>query len=249
MGAMPSPSLAGKVALVTGGARRVGKAIALALADRGADIVLHCNSGVTEAESTVAEIAARGRRVVLVQADLAIAEAIPGLAERAASVFGALDILVNSAAIMERTPIGDVSLDAWERMFAINLRAPFFLAQAVVPALRAREGCIVNIADLAAYETWPAYVPHSITKAGVVQMTRGLARALAPDIRVNGVAPGAVLLPDDWDTSTANRLVSTTPLARLGSAEDVAHAVCFLCEASYITGDVVIVDGGRHVRT
>ena len=108
---------------------------------------------------------------------------------------------------------------------------------------------IVNIADLAAYETWPAYVPHAITKAGVVQMTRGLARALAPEIRVNAVAPGAVLLPDAWQDDAATRLAGTTPLGRLGSAADVAQAVVYLCEASYVTGEVIIVDGGRHIRT
>jgi pteridine reductase len=108
---------------------------------------------------------------------------------------------------------------------------------------------IVNVADLAAFETWPAYVPHGITKAGVVQMTRALARALAPRIRVNAVAPGAVLLPPDWDAAAADRLVGTTPLRRLGSAEDVAQAVLYLLEADYVTGETLIVDGGRHVRT
>jgi pteridine reductase len=184
-----------------------------------------------------------------VQADLRDAVAAEQLIDRAVAAAGQLDILVNSAAIMERTPVGEVTLAQWETMFAINLRAPFFLSQAAAPQLRDRAGCIVNIADLAAYETWPAYVPHGITKAGVVQMTRGLARALAPHIRVNAVAPGAVLLPDEWDAATADRLVSTTPLGRLGAAEDVAHAVAFLCEATYVTGDVIIVDGGRHIRS
>ena len=147
------------------------------------------------------------------------------------------------------TPIGEVTPEQWDVMFALNLRSPFFLAQAAAPLLREHGGVIVNIADLAAYETWPAYVPHAITKAGVVQMTRGLARALAPEIRVNAVAPGAVLLPDGWNDDTADRLTSTTPLARLGSADDVAQAVVYLCEATYVTGEVIIVDGGRHIRT
>lgn len=242
-------TLRGKVALVTGGARRVGKAIAHALAERGADIVVHYNSGAAEAESTVAELRARGVRAEMVQGDLsdvAVSQALPA---RAHATFGQLDILVNSAAMMLRTPVGDVTPAQWETMFALNLRAPFFIAQAAAPLLRAARGVIVNIADLAAYETWPAYVPHAITKAGVVQMTRGLARALAPDIRVNAVAPGAVLLPDDWDDGAATKLVGTTPLGRLGSAEDVAQAVVYLCEATYVTGEVLIVDGGRHIRT
>lgn len=242
-------SLQGRVALVTGGARRVGKAIALALAGRGVDVVVHYNSGESEAAQTANELRNLGVRAATLRGDLtdgAVAQALP---QRARDALGSLDILINSAAIMLRTPIGEVDVAQWDAMFHLNLRAPFFLAQAAAPLLRARQGVIVNIADLAAYETWPAYVPHAITKAGVVQMTRGLARALAPDIRVNAVAPGAVLLPDEWDESTAARLVATTPLARLGSAEDVAQAVVFLCEASYVTGEVIIVDGGRHVRT
>ena len=241
--------LAGTVALVTGGARRVGKAIALALADRGADIVVHYNSGATEADETAAELRTRGVRVATVQGDLAQVAVARALPQQAHALLGRLDIVINSAAMMLRTPLGDVMPDEWDRMFALNLRAPFFVAQAAAPLLRAAGGVIVNIADLAAYETWPAYVPHGITKAGVVQMTRGLARALAPAIRVNAVAPGAVLLPDEWNAGTADRLAGTTPLQRLGSADDVAQAVVFLCEADYVTGEVIIVDGGRHIRT
>ena len=242
-------TLRGKVALVTGGARRVGKAIALALADRGADIVVHYNSGATEADESVAQIRARGVRASPVQGDLSDIAAAQALPARANAEFGRLDIVVNSAAMMLRTPIGDVTPEEWERMFALNLRAPFFISQAAAPLLRARGGAIVNIADLAAYETWPAYVPHAITKAGIVQMTRGLAHALAPQIRVNAVAPGAVLLPDDWHDDSGKRLSESTPLGRLGSADDVAQAVVYLCEAAYVTGEVIIVDGGRHIRT
>ncbi len=244
-----SSSLGGRVALVTGGARRVGKAIAVALAERGADIVLHFNSGAAEATQTAAEIRALGVRVEVVQGDLsdvAIAQALP---QRAKEVFGSLDILVNSAAMMLRTPMGAVTPDEWDTMFALNLRAPFFIAQAAAPLMTPGTAVIVNIADLAAYETWPAYVPHAITKAGVVQLTRGLARALAPGIRVNAVAPGAVLLPDEWGNEAADRLAATTPLQRLGSAQDVAQAVVYLCEADYVTGEVIIVDGGRHIRS
>ncbi len=241
-------TLAGHTALVTGGARRVGKAIALALAGRGADIVIHYNSGATEAEATAEEIRSLNVRAAIVQGDLsdvAVAMALPG---RAHDAFGRLDIVVNSAATMQRTPIGGVAPDDWDAMFALNLRAPFFIAQAAAPLLREQGGVLVNIADLAAYETWPAYVPHAITKAGVVQMTRGLARALAPTIRVNAVAPGAVLLPEEWDAETSHRLVATTPLGKLGTAADVAQAVVYLCEAQYVTGEVIIVDGGRHIR-
>jgi pteridine reductase len=133
-------------------------------------------------------------------------------------------------------------------MFALNVRAPFFLAQRAAPALRTAGGCIVNIADLAAFETWPAYVPHTMTKAAIVQMTRGLAHALAPEIRVNAVAPGVALLPPEWSEADAEHLRKTTPLQRLGTPADVATAVIYLIEASYVTGEVLIVDGGRHIR-
>jgi pteridine reductase len=241
-------TLEGRTALVTGGARRVGKAIALALAGRGADIVIHYNNGETEAEETAGEIRQLGVRAALVQRDLSDVATAMALPERAHDEFGRLDIVVNSAAMMQRTPIGEVIPEDWDAMFALNLRAPFFIAQAAAPLLREHGGVLVNIADLAAYETWPAYVPHAITKAGIVQMTRGLARALAPSIRVNAVAPGAVLLPDDWDTETSERLAATTPLGKLGTAADVAQAVVYLCEAQYVTGEVIIVDGGRHIR-
>jgi pteridine reductase len=141
-----------------------------------------------------------------------------------------------------------VSLAEWDAMFALNVRAPFFLAQRAAPALAAARGAIVNIADLAAFESWPAYVPHGMTKAAVVQMTRALAKALAPDVRVNAVAPGVVLLPEGWSDESAERLRTTTPLARLGTPEDVAGAVAYLLEADYVTGETIRVDGGRHIR-
>jgi len=135
----------------------------------------------------------------------------------------------------------------WDDVFALNLRAPFFASQAAA-ARMTDGGAIVNLADLAAFETWPGYVPHGISKAGVVQMTRALARTLGPRIRVNAVAPGAVLLPETWDEGAAERLASTTPLRRLGSPADVVRAVLYLLDADYVTGETLIVDGGRHVR-
>jgi pteridine reductase len=242
-------TLRGKAALVTGGARRVGKAIALALAERGADVIVHYNSGATDADETAAAIRTHGVRAEVLNADLSDVAAAQALPSRAHAAFGQLDIVVNSAAMMLRTPVGEVTPAQWDTMFALNLRAPFFIAQSAAPYLRAQHGVLINIADLAAYETWPAYVPHAITKAGIVQLTRGLARALAPEVRVNAVAPGAVLLPQEWHDDAATKLAGTTPLGRLGSAEDVAQAVVYLCEASYVTGEVIIVDGGRHIRS
>jgi pteridine reductase len=162
--------------------------------------------------------------------------------------FGELHLLVNSAAIMMRTPVGSVTADDWERMHALNVRAPFFLTQHAAPSLRAVHGSVVNIADMAAFETWKAYVPHGMTKAAVVQMTRAMAHALAPEVRVNGIAPGVVLLPETFNAEQAEHLRSTTPLKRLGTPEDVAQAVIYLAKAEYVTGEIIRVDGGRHVR-
>jgi pteridine reductase len=227
----------------------VGRGIAVALAGHGARVALHYHGAHEEAAATVRELNAAGVDAQAFRADLADVGAAESLIADVTRHFGALDLLVNSAAIMLRTPVGSVTASQWDAMFALNLRAPFFLAQAARPHLAKAHGAIVNIADLAAFETWPAYVPHSISKAGVVQMTRALAHALAPEIRVNAVAPGAVLLPEGWDEQAALHLAETTPLQRLGTPEDVAQAVVYLVQADYVTGETIIVDGGRHVRT
>ena len=241
--------LAGRVALVTGAGRRLGRAIALDLGAAGARVAVHYNASAEGAVETAAAIVAAGGEARTIAGDLSLPGAAEALAAGVASMLGGLDCLVNSAAIMQRTPLGHVTVEEWDAMFAINLRAPFFLAQAAAPHLERAGGAIVNIADLAAFETWPAYIPHGITKAGVVQMTRGLARVLAPRVRVNAVAPGAVLLPDDWTGDDASRLAATTPLGRIGTPGDVVSAVRYLLEADFVTGETIIVDGGRHVRS
>jgi pteridine reductase len=240
--------LRGRVALVTGAGRRLGRAIAEGLGARGMRVAVHYNVSAAGARETVAAIVAAGGDAVAFGADLSRADAIDRLTGEVAAGLGAIDALVNSAAVMERTPFGSVTAEAWDAMFALNLRAPFLLTQAAAPHLARARGAVVNIADLAAFETWPAYVPHGISKAGVVQMTRALARTMAPHVRVNAVAPGAVLLPDEWNEESAERLASTTPLHRLGSPADVVAAVAYLLEADYVTGETLVVDGGRHVR-
>jgi len=240
--------LGGRVALVTGAGRRVGRAIAVGVGARGARVAVHYHGSADGARETADEIQRAGGEARLFQADLSDADAPARLVGDVAAAFGALDVLVNSAAVMRRTPVGAVSVGEWDAMFALNLRAPFFAAQAAAQRMGGRGGAIVNIADLAAFETWPGYVPHGITKAGVVQMTRALAHALAPAVRVNAVAPGAVLLPDDWDAAAAARLTATTPLRRLGTPSDVVEAVLYLLGAEYVTGETIVVDGGRHVR-
>lgn len=240
---------AGRIALVTGGAHRVGRAISTALADAGMRVAINYNSAAAEANSLVAYLTARGHDCRAYQADLTQPDSPESLVGSVTRDFGGLDVLVNSAAMMQRTPMGEVSIGEWDAMFALNLRAPFFLSQAAAPWLRAANGSIVNLADLAAFETWPGYVPHSISKAGIVQMTRALARVLAPEVRVNAIAPGAVLLPDSWDAETRTHFASTTPLRRVGSPADVVEALMYLLRADYVTGDTLLVDGGRHVRT
>lgn len=237
-----------RVALVTGGGIRVGRALSLALARKGARVAVHYNSSADGAHDVARSIVDSGGAAKTFQADLTAAGAADSLIDAVTGAFGKLDVLVNSAAVMIRTPFGEIGTDQWDDIFSLNLRAPFFLAQAAAPHLRRARGAIVNIADLAAFETWPGYIPHGLTKSGIVHMTNALARVLAPEVRVNAIAPGTVLLPENWSEKDAEHLTATTPLKREGTPGDVAHALLFLLEAEYITGETIIVDGGRSVR-
>jgi pteridine reductase len=241
--------LRGGTALVTGAGHRVGRAIALAVAGRGMRVAVHYNAAEAGARETVRLIEAQGGTATAIGADLTRPEAPADLIRDVISTFGDLHVLVNSAAVMVRTPFGEISAAQWDSIMALNQRAPFFLAQAAAPHLRTTRGVIVNIADLAAFETWPAYVPHGISKNAIVHMTRALARVLAPDIRVAAVAPGTVLLPEGWSEEDAARLRQTTPLAREGSPDDVTRTVLFILDSDYLTGETIVVDGGRHVRS
>jgi pteridine reductase len=239
--------LRGRVALVTGAGRRVGRALAVALGAEGMSVAVHYHASDAEARETARMIEQEGGKASLVSADLT-RDTAASLIDDVVHRLGALDVLVNSSAVMERTPLGEVTVARWDAMMALNLRAPFLLSQAAAPHLARARGAIVNIADLAAFETWPAYIPHGISKAGVVYMTRALARTLAPNVRVNAIAPGAVLLPDDWTEDDAAKLRESTPLGRLGSPDDVVGAMLYFLRADYVTGETLIVDGGRHVR-
>jgi len=211
-------------------------------------VAVHYNATAAGAEETVEQIRSAGSEAHAIAADLTRAEAANTLISSVSQKFGSLDVLVNSAAVMVRTPFGEVTPKQWDDIMALNLRAPFFLAQAAAPLLRAARGVIVNIADLAAFETWPGYVPHGISKSGVVHLTRSLARVMAPEVRVAGIAPGTVLLPDNWNEASAEHLRATTPLERSGSPADVTSTVLFILDSDYLTGETIIVDGGRHVR-
>ncbi|HET9682860.1 MAG TPA: SDR family oxidoreductase [Gemmatimonadaceae bacterium] len=241
--------LGGRVALVTGAGRRVGRALAVALGARGMHVLVHYNASSDGADETARLVTRAGGSAEVFRADLAVVAEAERMVDQLVATRGALDVLVNSAALMLRTPVGETSVTDWDAMFALNVRATYFLSQRAAPALRASRGSIINIADLAAFETWPAYVPYGMTKAAVVQMTRALARVLAPEIRVNAIAPGVVLLPEGWSEADAEHLRGTTPLRRLGAPEDVVGAMLYLLDAGYVTGEVLTVDGGRHVRS
>lgn len=243
---MAGVGLRGRTALVTGGAVRVGRAISLALAGAGARVVVHYNSSAEDAEALVAEIREGGGEAGSIGADLSGMEGVTRLVSEAPSILGPVDILVNSASIFPEQGFGEVDEALWEETMAVNLRAPFFLTQALGGRMKqAGGGVVVNIADLAGLQTWRGYAAHAISKAGVVHLTKIAARALAPAVRVAAIAPGTVLPPEDMPEEVIERLAERAPLKRIGSAEDVAEAVLYLVGADFVTGEVLVVDGGR----
>ncbi len=240
--------LHGRVALVTGAGTRLGQAIAVGLGRAGCDVAVHYHASADGAEATARSVREAGRGARLFRADLRDAAAARALPDHVAGAFGHLDVVVNSAAVMVARAFDAITAVDWNDALALNLSAAFFVSHGAAPHLRKVRGKIVNLADLAAFEVWPSYLPLNVSKAGVVMLTHGLARILAPDVTVNAVAPGAVLPPDDWPAETRERLAATTPLQRLGSPDDVVRAVVFLLENDYVTGAVLPVDGGRLVR-
>jgi pteridine reductase len=237
-------SLLGCVALVTGSAKRLGRAVALRLAAEGADVVVHYRTSAAEAESAVAEIEKLGRRAVSVAANLDSVSEIKRLFDETAKQFGRLDILVNSAANFLPASIVSTTEEIWEASLDSNLKAPFFCAQAAAPLLRRAKGTIVNFADTGGLLGWPGYIPHSVSKAGVVMLTKVLARALAPEVRVNAIAPGTITMPGDppeWEAE----FIKLAPLQRSGSPADITDTVLFLVQSKFVTGLVLVVDGGR----
>lgn len=236
------------VALVTGGARRLGRAFAEALAADGMRVAIHHGSSAAEAEAVAAGIRGRGGDAAAFGADLRDAEAALALPDAVVARFGRLDVLVNSAAVMERLRIEETTVAQWDAILDLNLRAPFLLAQQAAPHLRAAGGTIVNIADLGGLEPWPGHAAHSVSKAGLVMLTRVLALALAPEVTVNAIAPGTVLVPDDYDEALRARLAETTPLRRLGDPGDAVAALRYLVGQRFVTGEVLVVDGGRQHR-
>jgi pteridine reductase len=244
-------SLDGQVALVTGAAHRVGASIARCLHQAGMDIVLHYRRSKAAAEALQKELQAqRPDSVWLAAADLLDISGLPTLAEQTAQWRGRLDLLVNNASNFYPTPIAQASENQWEELLGSNLKAPFFLARAAAPLLRKSGGSIINLVDIHAERPLAGYPIYSIAKAGNAMMVKALARELGPDIRVNGVAPGAILWPEEGMTEQQKALIlSRTSLKRPGSPYDVAQTVLFLHRnAGYITGQIIAVDGGRSIQ-
>lgn len=241
--------LRGRVALVTGAGRRLGREMARALASRGMTLAIHHHASHAGANELRKEIMEAGGRAACFQADLTDPHAARALPERVLAEFDRLDVLVNSAAVMHRLGFEETTPEQWDSIQDLNLRAVFFCTQGAAPALRVAKGKVVNLADLAGLEPWPGFATHSVSKAGVVMLTKVLARALAPDVTVNAIAPGAVLVPDDYDTDERERLARATPLRRLGNPGDVLSALLYLLEGGdFVTGEILVVDGGRHIR-
>ncbi len=244
-----------RVALVTGGAHRVGKAIALALAREGMRIVVHYGTSEAAARETVAEIKSLGVQAISFQADLRDPTRIRALFEATASEFGRLDVLVNSAASFVRQPFDEIGLDDWKDVLQVNLRAPFLCTQHAARLMRRvarppdQPAAIINIADLSGIYPWRGYVQHGVSKAGLLHLTKIAAHELAPAIRVNAIVPGAVLPPPGVDPQGEAwaAIGARTPLQRTGHPDYVAQAAVFLARNDYITGAAIPVDGGEHL--
>jgi pteridine reductase len=241
-------ALAGKVALVTGGGVRIGRALALALASAGARVALHFGRSAAEAAATVEAIGELGSEAAAFPADLRDLSRVEGLIAAAAERFGRIDLLVNSAAVFAPGGVPDTTEPLWDEHFAVNLKAPFFLSRAFARHVGTeRSGQIVNIADWRGAHPDPGYLAYSLTKAGLIAMTRTLGLALAPNIRVNAIAPGAILPPPGRDKSYLEGLGKRLPLQRHGTPDEVAGALIYLATAEFVTGQVIFVDGGEHL--
>lgn len=240
--------LEGRAVLITGAGRRVGRALALALAQRGMHVAVHYNRSRAEAEELAEGLTSGyGIKSAALRAELGDAKACRRLVDEAAGALGGLDALINSASLYEQTPFEGVTIEDWDRHLDVNLRAPFFLSQAAAPHLRKRGGCIVNIADWAAHRPYAGYIPYCVSKAGLLCLNAALAKQLAPQVRVNAVLPGPVLLPESDTKARREAVRRATLLQKLGSPEDVVKAVLYLLDSDFVTGAEVTVDGGRLI--
>jgi pteridine reductase len=236
--------MAGKVALVTGAGKRLGRAVALRLAEEGADVAVHYRESAKEAAEVVGRIEELGRKAVAIRADLRSGDEIRRMFLETGNELGRLDLLVNSAANFLPGSVISTTEEIWDASLDTNVKSPFFCSQAAAPMLRRSKGSIVNFADTGGLLGWPGFISHSVAKAGVVMLTKCLAKALAPDVRVNAIAPGTITMPGDpleWQ----QEFVELAPLRKTGKPSDIADAVIYLATAEFLTGHTLVVDGGR----
>ena len=238
--------LKGRVVLVTGAARRVGRALALRLAEAGCNLAIHYRRSTEAAADTAQACRTRGVEAEVFQADFRAPDAAERLVQSVLTRYGRLDVLINNAAVFERMSIEEFELDAWERVLRVNLTAPMTLTHAAAEALRHAGGRVVNLCDAATARPWPGHLGYIVSKGGLETLTKALARALAPEVNVVGIAPGVAAWPEDYDQETRDRLTAKIPLKRAGTPEDVAAAVHFvLSEGDYLSGVIIPIDGGR----
>ena len=241
---MPAQPLLGKSALVTGGARRIGRAIALALAASGANVAITYRTSSTEAEATAADMRSFGVQALALPMDLLDPASVQAVVSQAANSFGTLDILVNNAGVFSSAPLDQLTVEQWDQAFATNTRGPFLVARAALPWLRQSHGRIINLGSLGATHPWATHAHYCASKAALEMLTRTMAKSFAPQVSVNLVAPGWVEMPSD-DTQLAARFAARTPMGRNGSAEEIASAVLFFATGThFITGQALAVDGG-----
>lgn len=239
-----SSELKGKVALVTGAGKRLGRAVALRLAEEGMDVAVHYGNSAKEAAEVVGAIEEMGQKAVAIKADLRSVDEIRKLLLEVGNELGRLDLLVNSAANFLPGSVISTTEEVWDASLDTNVKAPFFVAQAAAPLLRRSKGAIVNFSDTGGVLGWPGFIGHSAAKAGVINLTKSLAKALAPDVRVNAIAPGTISMPGDppeWE----EEFVKFAPLKKTGRPSDIADAVVYLATAEFLTGHTVVLDGGR----
>lgn len=249
-GIEPSARLAGHTALVTGGARRVGAGIVRALHGAGANVVIHCHRSLQAANALAAELeSVRPDSTAVICCDLMDAAALPELIGEASERFAALHLLVNNASTFYPTPLGSITPAQWDDLLGSNLRAPLLLSQAAAPELRRTQGAVLNIVDIHGLRPLRDHIVYSVAKAGLIMLTRALARELAPEVRVNAIAPGPVLWPEaPMAEEQQEKIIQKTPLQRRGSPDDIARAVLFFAsEAPFVTGQILAVDGGRSI--
>jgi NAD(P)-dependent dehydrogenase (short-subunit alcohol dehydrogenase family) len=241
--------LSKQIALVTGGGKRIGRAIVLALANAGADVIVNYNQSREGSQATAREAEALGVRAMVLHADVSRPKEVEAMFRSIEKRFGRLDILVNNAGTFFPMTWDKLSEQDWDRILGINLKGPFFCAQAAARMMmRQGRGNIINISSLGGLQAWPSYMHYCASKAGLISLTRSLAKALAPTIRVNSVAPGTILFPDEERNATIKKIIRNTPLRKVGNANDIAQMVVFLATHSdFITGQVFAVDGGKSV--